>query len=281
MTPGPPLAARLGFEPSASLLIVSVDGLGVTHASTTGCYTALRGGLASAGSLQVPCPWARFAAASYRGEDIGVSLTAISELEHYRWAPITSAPSLLDGDGGFPRTAEDLWDHADVDEVRRECRAQLDRARLWGVDVTHLSVHLDALALRPEFSDVVLELAVEERLPLRLPPDAALAGVGFPLRALAAEAGVVSPDRVVRAPAGRSGREVLLAHLAECPPGVTELVLHPAADSAELHAATSGWHAQVDDLTVVAGDGAVATAVAHAGVVVTGYRALRDLMRGG
>ena len=54
------------------------------------------------------------------GEDVGVRLTLNSEHELYRWGPITQAPSLLDGDGGFPRTLTDVWDHADLDEVRRE-----------------------------------------------------------------------------------------------------------------------------------------------------------------
>jgi predicted glycoside hydrolase/deacetylase ChbG (UPF0249 family) len=272
------LAERLGHDPSTTLLIFSVDGLGTSHASTTACYTALRGGLASSADLHVPCPWARHAAASYKGEDVGVALTTIAELEQLRWGPITWAPSLLDGDGGFPRTVEDLWDHADVDEVRRECRAQVERAALWGIDVTHLSVHLDALLLRPEFSDVVLELAAEERLPVRLPTDAVLAGTGFPLRDLAAAEGIVSPDRVVRAGHGRSSRAVLLALLEERPPGVTELVLQPALDTAELRAITPDCAGQVDDLDLVANDGAIATLVAQAGVVVTGYRALRDLM---
>ena len=66
-------------------------------------------------------------------------LTLNAEHDRYRWGPITHAPSLLDGDGGFPRTIDDLWEHADLDEVRRECRAQIERAILWGFDVTHLA----------------------------------------------------------------------------------------------------------------------------------------------
>jgi len=117
----------------------------------------------------VPCPWARDAAGGYRGEDVGVHLTLNAELETYRWGPITHSPSLLDGDGGFPRTVEDAWDHADLDEVRRECRAQIERAILWGFDVSHLDSHMGALQLRPEFFDIYLDMAVDFRLPIRLP----------------------------------------------------------------------------------------------------------------
>ena len=95
-------------------------------------------------------------------------LTLNAEHDRYRWGPITHAPSLLDGDGGFPRTVSDLWDHADLDEVRRELRAQVERAILWGFDVSHLDSHMGTLQLRPEFFDVYLDLAVEFGLPLRL-----------------------------------------------------------------------------------------------------------------
>ena len=107
-------------------------------------------------------------------------LTLNAEHDLYRWGPITQAPSLLDGDGGFPRTVTDVWDHADLDEVRRECRAQVERAVLWGFDISHLDAHMDALLLRPEFFDIYLELAVDFGLPLRLPDGAVEPNVGLP-----------------------------------------------------------------------------------------------------
>ena len=36
--------------------------------------------------------------------------------------------------------------------------AQIERAIYWGFDVSHLSAHMGALELRPEFFDVILEL---------------------------------------------------------------------------------------------------------------------------
>ena len=162
------LAERLGHAPDAKLLIVNCDDLGSTRAANVAVYEALRDGLATSATLMVPCPWSRDAASGYRGEDVGVHLTLNSEWENYRWGPITHSPSLLDGDGGFPRTREDAWDHADLEEVRKECRAQIERAILWGFDVSHLDSHMGTLQLRPEFFDVYLEMAVEFGLPLRM-----------------------------------------------------------------------------------------------------------------
>ena len=278
-SPASPLAERLGHRPGAPILVVCADDLGTSQAATAGSFDALRRGLASSAGLTVPCPWARAAAGGYRGEDVGVHLVMNSELDAVRWGPITHAPSLLDGDGGFPRTVEDLWDHADVDEVRREARGQLERAVLWGFDITHVSVHLDALLLRPEFFDVILEVAIDERLPLRLPPDPLLAGVGFPLRQRCAEERVVVPDRVLRSRPGRPARVLLERFLMEPPPGVTELVVRPAIDTPELRAMDPAWAERVDDHDLVTTDAAVAGLLARSNVNVTGYRALREAMR--
>ena len=142
----PNLAQRLGYDAGAKLVIINADDLGSCHSANVGVYECLATGTVTSATLMVPCPWAREASSRYRGEDIGVHLTVNAEYELYRWGPITYAPSLLGGDGGFPRTLEDVWDHADLDEVRRECRAQIERAILWGFDVSHLDAHMGALA---------------------------------------------------------------------------------------------------------------------------------------
>jgi predicted glycoside hydrolase/deacetylase ChbG (UPF0249 family) len=274
-----PLVEALGFPSGASLLVVTSDELGVTHASNSGVYESLRRGRATSAGLVVPGPWAREAASQYRGEDVGVHLTLNAEYDLYRWGPITHCPSLLDGDGGFPRTVEDLWDHADTDEVRRECRAQIERAIYWGFDITHLSAHLGALELRPEFFDVALELAVEFRLPLRLPPASAEKQVGFPFRSLAAAEGVVSPDHLVRVPRAQSTRRALDRLLSDLCPGVTEVVLRPAVDTAELRAAAPDWSARVDDHDLAVDAASLRDLLDRAGVTRITYRSLRNLQR--
>ena len=274
------LAERLGYGPDARIVIVNADDLGLCHAANLGVYDCLRTGTVTSATLMVPCPWARDAAARYRGEDVGVHLTVNAERERYRWGPITHAPSLLDGDGGFPRTIEDFWDHADVDEVRRECRAQIERAILWGFDVSHLDAHMSTLLLRPEFFDVYLELALDFGLPVRIADGSRPDRLGFPAREVAEDAGVVFVDRVLSA--RRLGARVTIAtRLAALEPGVTELRLHPALDTPELRALASDWETRVDDHRLVCADSTLAEALEAAGVRLLGYRALRDLVRRG
>ena len=273
------LAERLGYSPDAKLLILSCDDLGFCHAANVGVYQALRDGLATSAGLMVPCPWARGAAAAYRGDDVGVHLTVNAEYDLYRWGPITHAPSLLDGDGGFPRTVEDVWDHADLDEVRRECRAQIERAILWGFDVSHLDAHMGTMQVRSEFFDVYLDLAVEFGLPIRLSGPGTENFIGFPFRSLAAEAGVLFPDEFVYVP-GVGSRQILLDAIAQLRPGVTEAYLHPAVASPELEAMATDWEARVDDHRLLVHDTVLRDALEAAQVTLVGYRPLRDLMRG-
>lgn len=284
------LSQRLGYPEDARLLIVTGDDLGSSHSANVGTYQALRHGALTSAGLMVPCPWARDAAARHQtSDDVGVQLTLNAEHERFRWGPITQAPSLLDGDGGFPRTREDLWDHADLDEVRRESRAQVERALLWGVDVTHLSSHLASLELRPEFFDIALDLAVEFGLPLRLGAGSTERQAGFPFRTLAEEAGIVCPDRCLtrkwpgRAAAGADRLQTpqeLEYELTSLPAGVSELVLRPAAGSEELRAMAADWRARVDDHRWATDPDGLAATAQRIGVHLIGYRRLREAQRG-
>lgn len=277
------LAERLGYDADDRLVIINCDDLGMCHAANVGVYESLRAGVATSATLMVPCPWGREAAASYLGEDVGVHLTLNAEWDLYRWGPITQAPSLLDGDGGFPRTTADVWDHADLDEVRRECRAQIERAILWGFDVSHLDSHMGTLQLRPEFFDVYLEMAIDFRLPLRLSSTSSERLIGFPARELAAEEGVVFPDHfvVVANPAGVGSRRAIEKVLFDLRPGVTEVYLHPAADSPELRAVAPDWPNRVDDLHLLVHDASLRTRIERSGAKLIGFRELRDLQRAG
>ena len=267
------LATRLGLTGTVRAAIISCDELGFCQAANTAIYESLRNGGASSASLMVPAPWSRDAAASYRGEDIGIHLTLNSELDVYRYGPITHAPSLVDGEGGFPRTIGDVWEHADLDEVRREWRAQIERAVLWGFRVSHLNAHLGGVELKPEFFDVYLDLAEEYRLAARLPAADEERLVGFPFRSLAAERDIAAPDRVLSARG--SDLRTLFGELGS---GVSEIHFHPAKDSEELRAADPSWQSRVEEYAAV-GPGSGLRALANEfGVELIGYRSLQALM---
>lgn len=226
----------------------------------------------------LPCPWAREAAALHRGEDVGIMLTMNSELDLYRWSPLTHAPSLLDGDSGFPRSVSEFWDHADLDEVRREARAQLERAIVWGFDISFIDSHLGALLARPEFFDVALDLAVDFGLPMSLPPETEHARIGFRFRELAAEEGIAFPDDQVDLHTVDSD-DWVEALATTLKPGVTEVFLSPARASDELLAAdpTGAARHTADDLRCRRHG--VNDAFEKAGIRRISFRDLREVQR--
>ncbi len=273
------LAQRLGYDADARLVILSCDDLGSCHAANVGVYEAIRKGHATCASIMVPAPWAMHAAEMNEPtDDIGVHLTLNAEHPTYRWGPITQAPSLLSGEIGFPRTLDDLWEHADPEEVHRELTAQIERALAWGIDVTHLAPHLTAITLRPEFFDIYLELAVQFRLPIRLPSTVTAEQAGFPFRTLAADEGIVFPDHFDHD--WRAGsRERVTSSLLQLEPGVTELHVQPAIDTPEVRALTSVAEQWIDDHVFVTLEGHLGELIDEVGATLIGYRELRELMR--
>lgn len=268
------LLERLGYQAQETVLIVSVDELGFCQSANAATYALLRENYATSTSLMVPAPWARAAAADHRGEDVGVNLTIISELERYRWGPITHAPSLLDGDGAFPRTVDDVWEHADLDEVRREWRAQVERAVLWGFQVTHLVTHFDAVERKPEFFDVYLDLAEDFGLPVRLSGTGPGREVGFPIRDLTGARGVLTPDSTIEIRhLGQTPEEISLA-ISALTPGVHEIVGRVSYDSAELRGATPQFAERVRTFELLQGIDWNDIAVKR-----TNYRTLVEAMR--
>ncbi|MGA1036336.1 MAG: carbohydrate deacetylase [Ilumatobacteraceae bacterium] len=272
------LNERLGFATDDRVLIISCDDLGLSHSSNLGVMSALRNGVATCASIMVPAPWARHAAQQIDpGDDIGVHLTLNAEHDCYRFGPVTHAPSLLSGDGGFPAAIDDLWEHADPAEVRRELRTQVTRAQAWGIDVTHLAPHLSAITLRPEFFDAYLDVAVEFQLPIRLPSTVSAAEAGFPFRSLAADEGVFFPDFFNHDWRAGSRQRVLDA-IEELPAGVTELHLQPAVDTPEIRALSSDAAGWIDDHAFLL-EPEVRSALTASGIHLIGYRELREAMR--
>lgn len=276
---------RLGYSPDTRVVIISCDDLGCCHAANEGVLLALRTGVATCASLMVPAPWAIHAARAVHDStdrmplDIGVHLTLNAEHDLYRWGPITQAPSLLSGETGFPRNLDDLWEHADPSEVLRELRAQIERAMVWGIDVTHLAPHLTALTLRPEFFDIYLELAIEFRLPIRLPSTISSEQAGFPFRQLASAEGVIFPDHFDHD--WRAGsRQRVYSSFKNLAPGVTEIHVQPAIDTPEVRALSTQASEWIDDFELVTSDQHLRNLIVESGAVLIGYRELRSVMRG-
>ncbi|MDA8386048.1 MAG: ChbG/HpnK family deacetylase [Actinomycetota bacterium] len=235
------LLRKLGHPEDARLCIISCDSLGFSHSHNVAAFDALTRGIATTARLVANAPWSREVSSLYRGQDLGIGLVLTSDHDIFRMAPLTQSPTLVDGAGELPRTLEDFWEHADTAEVRRECRAQVERAIFYGLDPSHLASEAQALTLRPEFFDVLIEVALEFGLPVRVPMSDDPATAVFPAAELAAEAGVFSPDgQVCTFDSGPGSHfvdeRVFEETLASLTPGVSEISFRPAVASDELTA---------------------------------------------
>jgi hypothetical protein len=287
-----PVLRALGFEQASRIVIIHADDVGMCEATVSAFVDLVSGGLVSSGSVMVPCPWFPQMAAYCRDHpslDVGVHLTLTSEWDTYRWGPISTrdpASGLLDEEGYFHRRQQQVAEHADVEAVRVEMQAQLERAQQAGIDVTHLDAHMFA-AFYPQFLPHYVQLGIENGLPTLLwrmdgtagkPDDEAAIGASQ-LIGQWAEQGLFVFDRIVWLMGPPEERlERARAALDALPPGLTHFFIHPAKDTAELRAMAPDWRGRVADYEAFMSP-ALSDYIRRSGIRVITYKCLRDAMR--
>lgn len=276
----PSLAERLGHPREARLLIVNCDDLGVSRAANAAIHRAMTEGVATSASLMAPCPWAHDAATRLRGLPVGVHLTLTSEYPGYRWRGLSGGATLHDEAGFLHATRAAALARIDMAEAAAECRAQIEAALVWGVEVTHLDAYMDVMPGRADLFAALLDLAAAFRLPLRMLPRDMTDRPGFDARAMAAARGIPFPDHMLY-PWPHPTREVLMEAIPRLPPGVTEIFAHPVQDGPELR----GYDPHAPDLRAADATGLLDSALAalldRHGVQRIDFRALRELMPAG
>jgi predicted glycoside hydrolase/deacetylase ChbG (UPF0249 family) len=240
---------RLGYPANARLLVLHADDLGMAHSVNRATFEALEQGWITSSSILVPCPWfpevARFAR-EHPDADLGIHLAVNSEWNDFRWRPVSpvdAVSSLLDKDGYLPLEETEVVGKAKPDQVERELRAQVDRAKAAGIHLSHLDSHMGTLFRSPALLDVYLKLGPAYNLPLlleRAAGDRSAAAAASPW-ALGAQRDALV-DRVVSLDApGAAMSEWTAAYeklLSPLTPGVYELILHLAYDDEEMRGAT-------------------------------------------
>jgi chitin disaccharide deacetylase len=168
-------AEKLGFPKGSKVLIMHVDDAGMSWDSNKGAIDAIEKGVANSLSIMMPCPWVP-AIIRYTKEhpavDAGLHLTLTSEWKDYRWVPLSgkaAAPGLVDQEGALWSSVEDVVKNASADEVEKEIRAQIDRAKTMGLTPTHLDSHMGTLFATPEFLQRYIKVGIENKIPVMFP----------------------------------------------------------------------------------------------------------------
>ena len=168
-------AEKLGYPKGSRVLILHVDDVGMSFDSNEGAVSAITKGVATSCSVMMPCSWVP-AFVQYMklhpGIDAGLHLTLTSEWMGYRWGPLsgkTVTPGLVDQEGSFWHSVEEVVQHASADEVEKEIKAQLERARAMGFEPTHFDTHMGTLLATPAFAERYVKLGIENHIPVMLP----------------------------------------------------------------------------------------------------------------
>lgn len=268
-------------------LIVHADDAGMCHSANLATIEAMTRGSVSSASIMLPCPWvlemAEWARA-HKEMDLGLHLTLTSEWKHYRWRPVAPperVQGLLDPEGYMWRSETQTAARASAGEVEIELRAQIERAKQFGIEFTHLDTHMGTLYTRPDYFEIYTRLALENRVPCMLPrPSEELRALKTPITGemlLAKEkAGLPLIDWLVTGVAGRTPaerRESYLKLIRTLRPGVTKLIVHLAKDDPEIRSITGNWERRWSDYLFWSGPEA-RQALASAGVRLFTYREL-------
>ena len=240
-----PLQVRLGYAANAKLVILNADDLAVSHSEDVASFAALDNKFVTSATVMVPCPWFTEVAAyakAHPGVDLGLHLTFTSEWQTYRWGPVSMralVPSLVGPDGYFYPNAQEFAKHARLDEVELEIRAQIERALAMGLQPSHLDAHMHSLYVTPDLFRIMLKVAHEYKLPVRMAGNIDLFRFGVALMAPGDPVidAIFSPGEEVPASGWKDYYVTLLKNLQ---PGVTEIFVHLAYDDAESQAIMVG-----------------------------------------
>jgi predicted glycoside hydrolase/deacetylase ChbG (UPF0249 family) len=287
------LAGESSVSEAEKYLIVHADDAGMSHSVNRGTIEALEIGIVNSASIMVPCAWfTEFAeyAKNHPEHDYGIHLTLTSEWDYYRWGPVADraqVPSLVDPDGY-------LWDNvalvaanARAEEVDLELRAQIDRARQFGVTLSHLDTHMGSLLVRPDLVEVYARLALDYDLPILFvrDVDGRLAKAYPAVAERAAEItkeldakGLPILDSVLQFYGGNSHeqrRNTYHEALSNLRPGVTEMIIHCGYADEELRAITTSADRRDGDRRIFSSD-AMRTLLTDQGIKLISWKQLHQ-----
>ncbi len=264
-------------------LIVTGDDFGLCDDANAATLDAVRRGVVRSVEIMPLAPAFAQGASALRSApdiDVGVHLMLTSEFPGNPWRPLLSreeVPSLYDERGYCPEDVAGVRARARVPEVLAELDAQIEAVKAAGLRPTHATQHMFALdELSPggeEAVHVLGTLAARHQLALRVANKnaaAVLAARGIPVvtHVPTDTHDVSNEDRP------RRYHQII----AEAEPGITELLLHCAYDTAALRAFTTFGPRRQQDHDLAVGSG-LRNAITASGVDLVSWGDVSDLAR--
>lgn len=285
-------------------LIVNADDFGMCKAANRAVFDLFRNDCIKSSTVMVPCPAAE-EAARFAAENpqyaIGVHLTLTSEWDTYKWGPLTGAASLKEESGFMPHHCIDVESRADLGEMEAEVRAQIEQAKAWGMEPSHLDNHMGSLyghhANRFEILEMTLRVCGEYGYGFRLFSDqdrrVPFPGISYEvqgqllqmIRFWAHKYGVPMPNYLLMPEWNddlRSSfehyREEILKIWTGIPEGITETYVHPCLEDEEMKTFVRHWRDRVWEYQLMRDPETHRYLKAH-GVEMISYRELMEMRK--
>ena len=286
-------AERLGFPEGTKALIIHNDDAGMSYDSNIGTIRAIEEGVCNSFSVMMPCPWVPGMVKWIKenpDHDGGLHLTMTAEWDDYRWGPLAGkpqVPGLTDEEGCLWDNVPLVVQNASADEVEKEIRAQLDRARTMGFEPTHLDSHMGTLFATPAFLERYIKVGIEEQIPVMFPgghgyfitqQESQLEQMRKPLGEQIWEGGLPVLDDLHNFSYGwktTDKTDQYVEAVRNLKPGVTMMILH-ATDVTEVFDDISGSSdTRQGDLNAMI-DPRLKEAIEEEGIVLTTFRELME-----
>jgi len=239
----------LGFDPHVKLLMIHADDAGLSHAENRATIQALNEGSVNSYSIMVPCPWFyEIAAFALQAPhlDYGIHLTLNCEWNSYKFGPVLSkkeVPSLVDQQGYFNKTRQEVIDHAVLKELKMELCAQIERALSFGLQPSHLDSHMYTLGASKEFLSLYLEIGALYNLPVMLNSELITQVSGIPETDIDLQNEILI-DRIYLGNFKdfKEGKleEYYTHSIKTLKPGLNMMLIHTAFDDPEMKSITKG-----------------------------------------
>lgn len=291
-----PFLKKLGLSENNRAVIIHTDDIGMCHASVQAFKDLWAFGTITSGAAMVPCPWFPAVAQLCRENpemDMGVHATLNAEWESYRWGPVSTrepASGLMDEAGYFHQWHQAVYDNARPEAVDAEVNAQIEKALVAGIDITHVDSHMGTI-MNPKFIQSYVQAASSRLLPSMLPRLSAKGieamDVGeqeriayAPVMEMLESMGIPMLDGILSMPLEHDNDHIGAAKklLGDLPVGITHFILHPSVDTPELRAIAPDWRARVANYQAFMSD-ELKKFLESEDIQPIGYRAIRNAMR--
>lgn len=266
-------AERLGFPSGKKVIILHADDAGMCEEANIATKKYLLEGHIQSAAAMPPCEyfedmiaWAK----EHPDIDVGLHLTHTSEWKTYRWpsvSPVEEVPGLIDEEGKLWHEVQEVVEHASVEEVAKEVRAQIEKSLAMGYRPSHIDTHMGTLYGHPEYAKAFLNIAMEYGIPANAidmsNPQVVeyYKKAGYPItdEMIKYMEAYTLPkvDNFTSAPNAKTYDEKVGAFkelIKSLRPGLTEIIFHPSVGTENLKSITGSWQQRIWEAEMFADD---------------------------